>query len=1195
MQARGHAGDRAEFTTPGFVSPSAVARPDPSATTPFSFEHPAARSGTMPARAGARRFRLSGPGLVIVPSVLRLILMVALLALAPAGAFAQSTPRAAAHETFGRMVFDWDGPVQWSAEVVNGQLVARFEKPISGDPTILLKPLSKYLKGVTLSPDRRMATFSLAVPVQVKSFVSGTSTVIDLSESKQAPSPTAAQPAPPPAAAQPAKVAASPGIPATDLTVRGGEHNGFNRLVFDWPKPVGYEVSGQNGTVTIAFDRPANLNVTSLEAALPPDVRFVEARPQGKGTAIVLSVPAGMTTKHFTSGPKVAVDLLRPPPGAAKAEPAKAEAPKSEPAKTEAAKPEAGKDDMAKEVAKAAGRPEPPLPAPAAPAPVKAESTPGLAGPPIAPPTIPAPGASSPAPVPAVTPAPAEPPPATTVSLGVAFDQPSGAAAFRRAGWLWLVFDRKAEVDTKLLKRTGGDVVMHVEQVQGVKNGTAVRLITKPGYNPTIRKEGQLWVFDLSEQPIHPRSPLAINRQFDFEDRGRLILPAADVPPQPVIFRDPEVGDTLQVMPLTTIGAGVAVETVVPGAQLLPTAQGVALVPLADGSHLESNRQGVEVSMPGGLHLSRTLPKTEGGAPVETESAESSQGGPVDVSRWNRGGLDKFVPDHQKLMGRMAYVKPEDKNTQRLEVARHYLANGMPAEALGVLRLIAAADPAMLDNPAFRGPRGVANFLMMHDGDAIDDLSHPSLAKDPQAQIWLAAAKARGAGEMTRSGLLLRLSPDEIKPLTPRLRMALGRVAVQSVTAAGDAKAATRIIEAMNGPGLSKRDLNAISYLQGVAAEAGKQWDQAVVKYREAEEGESRPDRAYAARNRIELQLKRNSITAKDAIHQLEKLRFAWRGEDFEYNLLKRLGELMLADGQYADGLRMLRSIVSNYPDNPDIGSVQAMMANTFEKLYLGGAADGMSAISAIGLYDEFQELTPSGAKGDEMIRKLADRLAAVDLLDRAGDLLRHQVQFRLQGIEKARVGARLAVLELSDHKAALALDSLDMSEVPDQPAELYDQRRYLRVRALAEMGRSAEALALIINDQSETAKQLRAEIYWDLKKWPEAATALEATIDKPEGASPISPATARRLVDLATAMTLARDERGLARLRRTFGPRMAKTDVKEAFDLLTSEPERGIADYRLIANKIKQVEDFRSFMGNWRQRMQNQGLSSIN
>jgi tetratricopeptide (TPR) repeat protein len=829
----------------------------------------------------------------------------------------------------------------------------------------------------------------------------------------------------------------------------------------------------------------------------------------------------------------------------------------------------------------------------------------------ILPPAQAAPPAAAPPPAAAAGPPPAPPPPGVieppkpdslSVSLGVSFDQPSGAAAFRRAGWLWLVFDRKVDVDTKLLKRTGGEVVQFVEQLPNVKTGTAIRMITRAGYNPSIRKEGHLWVFDLSEQPLAPRTPLDIARQYDFEDRGRLIIASNDNPPQPLVLRDPEVGDQIQVMPTTAIGAGIPAETIVPGAELLPTAQGVALVPLADGVRLEGHRSTIEVSMPGGLHLTRNLPaadgssqETGGGTPAGGGDATVSGGGPLEILRWMRGGHDKFVPEHQKLLQRFALVRPEDKNAQRLEIARHFLANGMPAEALGELKIIAAADPSMLENPAFRGPRGVAAFLMRRDPEALEDLGHPSLAKDPQGQVWLAAAKARSSGEPAKQALLLRLAHEDIKGLSPRLRMALGSVAATSAAASGDAKAAGRIIEAMNGPGLSRRDTGELSYLLGMAAESGKQWDQAIARYRDAEESESRPARAQAGRARIELQLRRNMITPSDAARQLEKLRFAWREGDYEYFLLKRLTELILADGRWADGLRLARTLTENFPDHSDLPNIQKMMSETFEKLFLGDLADKLSPVAAIGLYDEFQDLTPSGTKGDEMIRKLADRLAAVDLLDRSADLLRHQVQFRTQGVEKARIGARLAFLDLSDRKPALALESLDQSEVEGQPPDLYNQRRFMRVRALADLGRSAEALALIINDHSERANQLRAEIYWDLKKWPEAATALETLIEKPEGNMPVPPPTARRLIDLATAMTLARDERGLQRLRRNFGDKMAKTEYREAFDLLTSEAERGIIDYRRVADKIKQVEMFHGFMADWKNRVQKQGLSSIN
>ncbi|HSV28636.1 MAG TPA: tetratricopeptide repeat protein, partial [Candidatus Omnitrophota bacterium] len=398
---------------------------------------------------------------------LRVLTLFVLLALAPA-AWAQSTPRAASHDNFGRMVFDWDGPVRWSADVQGSDLVLRFEKPVAGDPRSLLKPLAKYLKTVTVSPDRRMLTFPLAVPVQLKTFTTGNSTVIDLTEAKgqppAAPAPAAAAPAPAAPAKAPAAAAPEPPV---DLNVRGGEHTGFNRLVFDWPKQVGYTVNLSNGRVMIGFDRAAKVNATALEASLPADVKFVEAKPQGGGTVVVLALPPDMRVRHFTSGPRVAVDLVRPAGSAPPARVAGA-APPLAPAPGTGELPE---------------KPAPTQPAPTLPAEAVAKA-------------LPQPANGTPA-TPAAAPVQAAAPAKTTVSLGVPFDQPTAAAAFRRAGWLWLVFDRKVEVDTKLLKKTGGDVVTHVEQVENVAGGTAIRMITQPGYNPSIRKEGLLWVFDL--------------------------------------------------------------------------------------------------------------------------------------------------------------------------------------------------------------------------------------------------------------------------------------------------------------------------------------------------------------------------------------------------------------------------------------------------------------------------------------------------------------------------------------------------------------------------------------------------------------------------------------------------------------------------------------------------------------------------
>jgi len=1083
-----------------------------------------------------------------------------------------TTPRAAAHEDFGRIVFDWDTVPNWSADVINNQLVLHFDKPIAGDPKALLKPLARYLKGVTVSPDRRMVSFPLAVPIQVKSFVTGTSTVLDISEAKaQVPSVATSQPAPaqPPAGATPAKAEA-----ATDLMVRGGEHPGFNRLVFDWPKPVDYSVNQDGGRVIIAFNRPARVNLASLNAALPSDVSVVETRPQGAGTAVVLALPPQMRVRHFTTGARIGLDLVRP----AGAEPP----PRS------------------------AGTPPPPL-APAPGAEAQPQTLKPLAQ--LPPPTL------NP---PTVTPPPGPNPPAETVeapsgpaSVAVTFDQPSAAAVFNRAGWLWLVFDRKATIDPAAMLRTSAGVVLHAEAVPTLKSGTAARLLLKPGYAATPRKEGKLWVFDLDRRSPGPKTAFDVKKQFDFETRGRLVIGATDYVKQAIQVRDPEVGDLIDVVPVSVAGGGVRNGRDLPQGELLPTTQGVALVPHGDGVWLDSTHDTVQVAMPGGLTMS---PDPVGGAELPparaaegAEPAHKATGpvvaavpmpmvtAPLEIGRWLKGGADTFEKDHQKILGDLVSTRPQARGPMRIDLARHYLANGMAAEALGVLRDAANADPALVDTPEFRGVRGAANFMMQRDAEAIEDLSHPTLKSDKQAGIWLAAARARSTGDFAGQAPVSRQLVDGFEGMPARLRLALGRVAVPALTAVNDGKSAVRLVEAIKGPGLMPRDLSGVAYLGGLAAESAGQAETALARYREAEAGDSRPDRAYAARNRIELQLKKGQITAQDAIHQLEHLRFAWRGEDFEYRLMKRLGELQLADKKYGEGLRSLRSVAANFADNPDSPSIAKMMTDSFNRLYLDGESNALSPITAIGLYDEFQELTPPGEKGDEMIRKLADRLASVDLLDRASDLLRAQVQSRLSGLEKARVAARLAFLDLSNRKPERALESLDISEMPNLPAELFDQRRFLRVRALADLGRSAEALALIINDQSDDARKLRAEIYWGMQRWADAAAALDSLIDPPGGAKKIDPATARRVLDLATALTLAKDERGLQRIGRVWGNLMAATDFKEAFALLTSEAEHGIIDYRRVDEKIKQAENFQTFMGEWSKRVKSSGLSSLN
>ena len=57
-------------------------------------------------------------------------------------------------------------------------------------------------------------------------------------------------------AAAPLRAAETVAVP-TPVSVRGGLHEGYGRLVFDWPREVGYEARVDDGRLVIAFDAPA--------------------------------------------------------------------------------------------------------------------------------------------------------------------------------------------------------------------------------------------------------------------------------------------------------------------------------------------------------------------------------------------------------------------------------------------------------------------------------------------------------------------------------------------------------------------------------------------------------------------------------------------------------------------------------------------------------------------------------------------------------------------------------------------------------------------------------------------------------------------------------------------------------------------------------------------------------------------------
>ena len=260
---------------------------------------------------------------------------------------------------------------------------------------------------------------------------------------------------------------------------------------------------------------------------------------------------------------------------------------------------------------------------------------------------------------------------------------------------------------------------------------------------------------------------------------------------------------------------------------------------------------------------------------------------------------------------------------------------------------------------------------------------------------------------------------------------------------------------------------------------------------------------------------------------------------------------------------------------------VQTQMADAFGQVFTGKNADTISPIRALALYQEFKGMAVANGKSDEIVRHLADRLIAVDLLDQADGLLEDQATNRLTGVAKARTATELAAIRLLDHRPDAALKALDIPVGTDVPQDLARQRQQLRARTLLDLGKPTDAMATLGNDQSRDADRLRADVYWKMQAWQDVARVFDHLVAVPEAGRKLARKDAEIVLNWAAALTLSGDQAGLARLRGRFGAAMAQSPYAEGFRLIASEDAGADAatDPRERARQIAEIGELKSFV----------------
>lgn len=765
------------------------------------------------------------------------------------------------------------------------------------------------------------------------------------------------------------------------------------------------------------------------------------------------------------------------------------------------------------------------------------------------------------------------------ISLRFPFSTDVAGAVFFRGPVMWVVFDKPARTDLRIVALAHNPILLSARQIED-EDFTALAFKVAPGYFTRVERRRSVWQIDLINESSPPGKSFEVVREPESDTGGTVHVISAN-PAGPYRLLDPYVGDSILVSPVLEVGHAVIDSRHFVGFDLLKSVQGVVIIPFTDQIQVKAASGTIDIGAASGLHLSDDVARLLG----ESDNSKELPQPPafMDFDRWKRGGDSTFLASERQLRAVIAATRLKRRLASQKNLAQFYLAHGLAAESRAVMNIMAAENNNAVHDPAYRALSAVANYKLGRYQDAEKDLSGQSLQNDPYASLWRGAVLARlekweaALPEFDSGYAMLGKYSQEIQA---EMRL----LAATAALGRGEFNRAKRELTAFPLNSLPPRQASWSMLLRGHLLEARGKDDAALKAYDGVIAYHYRPTESPARLAKVLLLNKLGTLDHARAIEQLETLQFAWRGDQTELNLLESLGDRYIANKDYRGGLSVMRNAVTYFPDGARPRVIADRMSETFADLFLNGASDEMPPVKALALYYDFRELTPLGHDGDEMIRRLGERLVAVDLLDEATELLDHQVRNRLEGTAKAQVAARLAVIQLLDNKPAQALETIRRTRQTRLPEDLTLRRLILEARALTEMSEFEQALELIAGQTSKEADLLRADIHWAAQDWPQAAASMQVVLGgRWQDATPLAATEQAQVMRAAIAHALAGQQTALDELRANYKTKMAGGPFADGFAVITQSADgRGVA-FRQLANTIAGLDTLQDFMASYR------------
>lgn len=1046
---------------------------------------------------------------------------------------------------YGRLILSFPGRdslPNYNMRIENGVLSITFDEQVSIILPDVGTTMPDYLSVARIDPDGRGLRMGLRSAFSFNRIEAGEKLVIDLMPNTWQGMPPGLPQEVVDELAERARLAAiqaerdrkAAGVEEFNpqASIRIGRNPTFMRVQFDWTVPTTGEYVQEGDRGNVVFEWPVEIDLRDLLVDLPPEIVKVESSTSPDGSIVSLQLAENVKPRFYVNSPQqfvLDIDM-------------------------------AGAGLPAFDVAAAAETADGESASAKPPAPDHAEVK----------------ALYPPAPSEAVTPFVSVL--GSTVRVVFPFEQDTPAAVFRRGDTVWMMFDTLAGI---LPPTQSDDLDALASEFSIVATGDTkvVKVELSQDRLATLGSEGMAWVLSLGDIMLTPTEPIDLTRRRDIEGDFEVVAEVAR-PARVHDFSDPLVGDTLKVVTAYPPARGVTRTLDYVEFSALRSVHGLVIKPESAELDVAIENNVAVISTPGGLIVSaQDTPRAAG----TNALSSAARGGFVDLAKLEEPDPGVFNQRRGVLQAQAAGAEGKARDAARLDLAQYLLANRFSYEAIGVLRVLERerTDDNLLRK--IRMTQAIAQTLAGRPTEALAILNTPTMGQEVDGLLWRTIARVENydyKGARTDA-----IEAQEVAAAYPAwTRNMFYFAAVRAALETNDTVLAERFLDVIDFATLDPEGASLYHLLAGRVDEVRGRVDEAIDTYGQVIAADIRPTRAEAIYRTLRLLDEAGTLNLEKAAQTLAAESLFWRGNPLEADMQKMLAEFYFRRGDYRQGFETVRQAVANYPESPPINALRDKAQVVFGELFLDGAADSMGPVEALGIYYDFRALTPSGTRGDEMIRNLARRLVRVDLLPQAAELLEYQLEYRLRGVAKTQVAADLAIIYLADRKPRDALRVLNATRLPDLPTSLARQRRILEARAMIDGGRDQLALDMIRDLDGRDAALLRIDANWKARRYSEAGEMLEAMYGEQATGAPLAQTARFGIIKAAVGFVLDGDAFGLSRLRSKFGESMATTPEWPMFDLVTGNPSVTSLEFKTVASQVAGVDSINAFLASYRE-----------